>query len=112
MLTKNISFSNFKFKSKLFNKKKLLKKIKSRQLILEFPLLKSLTKEYQMGYDRSLIKSLKNYKKINLIGMGGSILGTRAIHDFLKHKITKNFNFFDNLQAKNLFLQMRKKLIF
>ena len=60
MLTKNISFSNFKFKSKLFNKKKLLKKIKSRQLILEFPLLKSLTKEYQMGYDRSLIKSLKN----------------------------------------------------
>ena len=70
MLTKNISFSNFKFKSKLLDKKKLLKKIKSRQLILEFPLLKSLTKEYQMGYDRSLIKSLKNYEPLEMFIIG------------------------------------------
>ena len=55
--------------------------------------MKSLTKEYQMGYDRSLIKSLKNYKKINLIGMGGSILGTQAIYDFFKHKIKIMINF-------------------
>ena len=30
--------------------------------------------------------------------MGGSSLGSRAIYDFLKHKIKKNFNFVDNLQ--------------
>ena len=30
--------------------------------------------------------------------MGGSILGTQAIYDFLKHKIKKNFLFIDNLQ--------------
>ncbi len=110
MFTKNISFSNFKFKSKLSAKKRLLKKIKDNKLILEFPLLKSLTKEYHMGYDRSLIKSLKSYKKINLIGMGGSILGTQAIHDFLKHKITKNFYFFDNLQTKKIVASNEKKI--
>ena len=32
--------------------------------------------------------------------MGGSILGTKAIYFFLKHKIKKNFTFVDNLQNK------------
>ncbi len=32
--------------------------------------------------------------------MGGSILGTQAIYDFLKHKISKNFLFINNLQNK------------
>ena len=32
--------------------------------------------------------------------MGGSILGTESIYSFLKHKIKKNFYFYDNLQAK------------
>ena len=61
---KNINFSNFKFKSNLIKKKNLLKKINNKNIFIELPLLKSLTKEYQMEYDRSLIKSLKNYKKI------------------------------------------------
>ena len=60
MFTKNINFSNFKFKSNLSKKKNLLKKINNKNIFIELPLLKSLTKEYQMGYDRSLIKSLKN----------------------------------------------------
>ena len=110
MFTKNINFSNFKFKSNLSKKKNLLKKINNKNIFIEFPLLKSLTKEYQMGYDRSLIKSLKNYKKINLIGMGGSILGTQAIYDFFKHRIKKNFNFFDNLQAKKFVSSNEKKI--
>ena len=110
MFTKNINFSNFKFKSNLSKKKNLLKKINNKNIFIEFPLLKSLTKEYQMGYDRSLIKSLKNYKKINLIGMGGSILGTQAIYDFFKQRIKKNFNFFDNLQAKKFVSSNEKKI--
>ena len=32
--------------------------------------------------------------------MGGSILGTQAIYDFLKHKIKKNFIFIDNFTIK------------
>ena len=31
--------------------------------------------------------------------MGGSILGTQAIHDFLRHKIKKKFIFIDNLKS-------------
>ena len=33
--------------------------------------------------------------------MGGSILGTKAIYEFLNHKIKKNFLFVDNLQNTN-----------
>ena len=34
--------------------------------------------------------------------MGGSILGTSAIHDFLKHKIKKKVTFFDNLDQDKI----------
>ena len=34
--------------------------------------------------------------------MGGSSLGTKAIYDFLKHKIKKKFQFIDNLNSKCL----------
>ena len=43
--------------------------------------------------------------------MGGSILGTQTIYDFLKHKIKKkNFLFIDNLQKKNLKKNKKKNL--
>ena len=32
--------------------------------------------------------------------MGGSTLGTKSIYDFLKHKVKKNFLFFDNLKKR------------
>ena len=32
--------------------------------------------------------------------MGGSSLGTEAIYDFLKYKITKKFTFINNLNPK------------
>ena len=47
-------------------------------------------------------KSLKKFKEINIIGMGGSILGTQTIYNFLKDKIQKKIKFFNNLQIKNL----------
>ena len=40
--------------------------------------------------------------------MGGSILGTRAIYEFLKHK-TKRILFVDNLQ--NNLIQSKKKIL-
>ena len=43
--------------------------------------------------------------------MGGSILGTQSIYDFLKSKIKKNFHFIDNLQTNNNFFRNKKKLI-
>ena len=41
--------------------------------------------------------------------MGGSILGTRAIYEFLKHRTKKDFLFVDNLQ--NNLIQSKKKIL-
>ena len=41
--------------------------------------------------------------------MGGSILGAKAIYDFLKHKTKKNFIFIDNLDEN--YLKSIKKII-
>ena len=43
--------------------------------------------------------------------MGGSILGTQSIYDFLKGKIKKNFYFINNLQPNNIFFKNKKKTI-
>ncbi len=47
-------------------------------------------------------KKFKKFKTILIIGMGGSILGAKAIYDFLKHKTKKNFIFIDNLDEDYL----------
>ena len=42
--------------------------------------------------------------------MGGSILGSKAIYQFLSHKIKKNFFFVDNLRT-TLDLHKKKKIV-
>ena len=100
MLTKNIDFINFKAKIHTSKKKKISKVLKNKNLLIQVPLLRSLSKEYQLSYGKKLVNSLKKFKEINIIGMGGSILGTQAIYDFLKHKIKKKIKFFNNLQVR------------
>ena len=41
--------------------------------------------------------------------MGGSILGTEAIHSFLKHKIKKKITFYDNLKKDLVLSKSNKK---
>ena len=43
--------------------------------------------------------------------MGGSILGTESIYDFLKNKIKKNFIFINNLQTKKNFSDENKSTL-
>ena len=54
------------------------------------------------------IKKFKKFKTIIIIGMGGSILGSKAIHSFLKNKIKKKIIFFDNLDQEHL-LKVKKE---
>jgi len=56
-----------------------------------------LSKKFQFSFKKSSLKKYRKFKKIVVLGMGGSILGTKAIHCFLKHKIKKSFLFLDNL---------------
>ena len=96
MFSKNIIFKNFKLNKSIKDKKKINKFLK-KELILSYSLLNSFTSNYKYSFNKNIIKKYKNYKNINLIGMGGSILGTEAIHDFLKFKIKKKIKFFNNL---------------
>ena len=56
------------------------------------------TKKYKYSYKNKGITKYKNFFNYRIIGMGGSSLGAKAIYNFLKHKIKKNFYFIDNLK--------------
>ncbi len=103
MFSKNITFINFKNK-KIKNIKAKTNNLKKYEWLKNYPLLKSFTKNFKYSYSKKDINKYKFYKDFRLIGMGGSILGTEAIYQFLKHKIKKNFYFHNNLipQIKNL----------
>ena len=94
MLTKNIDFKNFK--SKKNNNK--IKKDLHFLLKENNAVLKSLNSSYKNSYSKKTIAKFKRYSHIRVIGMGGSILGTEAINNFLKNKIKKNFYFINNLK--------------
>jgi glucose-6-phosphate isomerase len=104
MLTKSINFKNFKVNK--VNKKidkdfKILIKEKSA-------LLQSLGTTYKNIYTKKVILRIKKYSNIRIIGMGGSILGTESIYDFLRHKVKKKFIFINNLQSKIKNLDKKK----
>ena len=110
MLTKNIKFKNFIKKKNYKNDKILRNIIKDKNLIERYPLLQSLNKNYQYSYQKKKIKLYKNFSEFNLIGMGGSILGAETIYNFLKHKIKKKFNFFNNLNFQKIPKTNKKKI--
>ena len=90
MLSPNIIFKNFKIKNTSPNqKKKLLKDLKNL-LNEKNHILSSLNSDYKSSYNKDLIFKLKKFKNFKLIGIGGSILGAKAIYNFLSPKI-KNF---------------------
>jgi len=108
MLTKNIKFKNFRLNSKNLKLKKDLKILLSKKN----EIFKSLTPSYKYSYSNKLVdKFKKNSGFIRVIGMGGSILGTEAIYDFLKHKIKKNFLFINNLKQDKVSQNINQKNI-
>ena len=95
MLTKNISFKNFKVKK---NNSKI-KRIFSSLIKEKNEVLLSMSKNYKNSFNNKILNKYKNNYNFRVIGMGGSTLGTQAIYDFLENKIKKKFSFLDNLQA-------------
>ena len=94
MLSRNIYFQNFKKKINSKSTNKTLKDILENNNTV----LQSLSKNYKDSYSKKDILKFKKFKKFMIIGMGGSILGTKSIFNFLKDKIKKKFIFFDNIQ--------------
>ena len=62
-----------------------------------YALFKTFFSKSKYNFNSKKVKNFKKFKTIIIIGMGGSILGSKAIYSFLKHKIEKKFIFIDNL---------------
>ena len=110
MLTKNIIFKNFKLNKNNKNNKRIRNQLK---LLLkeDNAIIQSLGPNYKNSYNKKTINNLKNYSLTRVIGMGGSILGTESIYDFLKHKIKKSFIFINNLSSTINLKSDKKKLL-
>ena len=98
IFSKNIEF-------KCFQKKRNSNLIKKNLSLLinqkNNEVINSLKLNYKYSYSKRFLNNLKKkYNKIRLIGMGGSILGTKAIFNFLDFKSKKKLYFFDNLNPK------------
>ena len=104
-------------KSFLLNSKKYKQNLKKTKKIFDFfysdyknfniPLLQSYEKNYNLDFSSTTVKKFFKYENIIILGMGGSILGTKSIYSFLKKKIKKKVFFFDNLD-QNLYLEFKK----
>ena len=94
MFLKQIDFKEFNLKKNLSLKKKLNKILNKKNYVIE-----SLSKNYKNSYDKKLLNKYKKSLNFRVIGMGGSILGTQAIYNFLRHKIKKKFEFINNLDT-------------
>ena len=106
MLTSGIRLLNFKKKSKSGKIKKYLNSILKDQN----EVIKSLTNQYTNSYKIKNLKKYKNSSNFKVIGMGGSVLGTKTIYDFLRNKIKKNFIFIDNINNKQIDNKKKKSV--
>jgi glucose-6-phosphate isomerase len=103
MISKTIDFKNFLLKKiTKKNRKNLLNLLKNNSEIIN-----SLKSNYKDNYNfRRIKKDIKNLE-IRIIGIGGSILGSEAIHSFFGKKIKKKFHFINNLTS-NYFFKKKK----
>jgi len=108
---KNISIDYLKNKSMKKNKKivlEFLEKIK-KNIHITKDIFHTFSKNYKFDFRDRELKKFKKFKSIVVIGVGGSILGAKAIHSFMEHKVKKNFMFLDNLD-ENSFKKIKKKI--
>ena len=102
MIKKIFSLKNFQKNFLIKKDKQRIIKILKQILGEDTQTIKCLSSLYKNSYQKKqLLKYKKKITDYRIIGMGGSILGAKAIYDFLKHKIKKNFIFIDNLQIQD-----------
>ena len=62
----------------------------------------SLSKKFSFDIFKKKLNKYKKFNTIVIIGMGGSILGSQSIYNFLSHKIKRKFIFIDNLDGNRI----------
>ena len=109
MLTKNIRLKGFGITK---NKKKIALQVsKKLNFYKKSRLINSFSENYRFDFNNNIVNKFKKYTNFNLIGMGGSSLGAKAIYNFMKPKIKKKFNFLDNLNSRNNYLKSKDQTV-
>ena len=101
ILKNNISNKN---KSRITNSLfEILSKINFKKDIFH-----QFSKKCSLDFKKKDLTKYKKFKNIVIIGMGGSIQGSKAIYGFLQKKIKKNLIFFDNPEHKYIEKKLNK----
>ena len=116
-MKKNINIKNF-FGTKI-SYKNSLKKLSKKFDVFDKKIKKDFNNQdnffnmfsesFKLNFLNKDLKRFQKYKTIVIIGMGGSVLGSEAIYEFLKTKIKKNFFFLNNLDLELIF-ELKKKI--
>ena len=105
ILPKNFKNKSLKILSKKFDNIFLQVKrdIKNNQKTINV-----LNNKLKFNFNIKDLKKFKNFKTVTIIGMGGSILGSEAIYNFLKSKLKKKIYFFNDLDESKI-IELKKK---
>ena len=109
MFSKNLSYKNFNVSKPNISSKNKISKALKNFISEKSSILSSMSNNYKDSYNKSFLSKFKNINEIFLIGMGGSVLGAKAIYSFLKPK-KKKLIFIDNY-LKKISNQKKKVLI-
>ena len=104
-ISQHIYLKKFSYKASL----KKISKILDELIKENNSILNSLSKSYNDKFKKSLLLKFKKYDKIQIIGIGGSVLGSKAIYNFLQHKISKKFFFADTIKKDMVRTSIGKK---
>ncbi len=96
----DITFSNFNN----LNKKKIENLIKKTKDNIKDSksMFSSFSKDFKMNFNSIELKRYKKFKRIIIIGFGGSILGAQAVNHFFKKQIRKELIFINNLEINQI----------
>ncbi len=119
MIKDNFNISN-NIQKKYLNKnlvQKYLKKFENIASDINFKINSKseiyniLSKKFKFNFTKRDLKKFQKFRSIVIIGMGGSILGTEAIYEFLKFKIKKEVFFFNDMNLEKI-NEFKKKVKF
>ena len=104
-MKKNINIKNF-FGTKI-SYKNSSKKLSQRFDVFDKKIKKDFNNQdnffnmfsesFKLNFLNKDLKRFQKYKTVVIIGMGGSVLGSEAIYEFLNTRIKKKFFFLNNL---------------
>ena len=104
---KNLNLKSYKSLNLKYNNlsKKIKNNIDKSNNSLHF-----ISDRFKMNFNTRDLNKYRKFKTVAIVGMGGSILGSKAIYNFFSKKISKEFIFFDNIDIGKIEKLKKKNL--